>query len=106
MRIATIVVLQLLCFSAAFAEAKMRTVKLNNVSGDALTQVTATAEGSSEPATQNLLAVSLATGDEGDIALEATDGDCLFTLSFTFASGKIVNRPDIDVCQTESIAVE
>jgi hypothetical protein len=106
MRIAIIVALQLLCLDAAFAETKMRTVKLSNVSGDALTQVTAKAEGSSEPATENLLTDSVATGDQGEIALQATDGDCLFTLSFTFASGKTVERPDIDVCQTESIAVE
>jgi hypothetical protein len=82
------------------------TVKLNNMSGEAISTVTATPKGIAVLSNANILASSIAAGASGDVTLQANQGDCLFTLAITFASGKTVQRQDTDVCQTEAIVVE
>jgi hypothetical protein len=81
-------------------------IKLDNRSGEAISTITATPKGIADLSTANVLASSIAAGASGDVTLQANEGDCLFTLAITFASGKTVQRQDTDVCQTETIMVE
>lgn len=60
----------------------------------------------SEPPVQNILAAPIAAGDSGAVTIEAADGECIFKLTFTFASGKVFERADTDICQTDSIVIE
>ena len=50
--------------------------------------------------------IAAVLGESGQASFEARDGDCVFTLTFTFASGTKLNRPDTDLCQADGIVVE
>ena len=76
------------------------------MSSDTINELFAITKGAAEVSTQNILVAPTASG-EGDVAsLEAAEGDCVFNLTFTFASGKILERPDTDLCQTDGIMIE
>jgi hypothetical protein len=81
-------------------------LKLDNKSGEAITAITVTPKETAELSLSNVLGSNIASGSTGEVTLPAALGDCLFTLSITFASGKIVKRQDTDICQTEAIIVE
>jgi hypothetical protein len=51
-------------------------------------------------------AVQRTIADPSAVTFNAPDKACVFTLAFTFASGKITTLPDTDLCQTEQIVVE
>ncbi len=59
-----------------------------------------------EPPVQNILAAPIAAGDSGAVTIDAADGECIFKLTFTFSSGKVLEREDTDICQTDSIVIE
>ena len=88
------------------AEAASLTLQLTNSSGDSVTAVTATPKSAAELSGENLLARPIPVGESATINLETTDEACIFDLSFTFASGKILNRPDTDLCQSDALIIE
>jgi hypothetical protein len=81
-------------------------IRFTNMSGDSITQLTATPQDASEASTQNILTSPIPNGASGQTSIRSQDGICVFTLTFTFASGKILNRPDTDLCQTDGIVIE
>jgi hypothetical protein len=88
------------------ASAASLTVKFINVSGDSITQLAATPKNLPSASSERIFEHPIANGDSGEAFFEATAGDCVFTLTFTFASGKTLNRPDTDICQTDRIVIE
>ena len=95
-----------LSFLAAPVSAASLSLNFTNMSGDAINELTATSKGTAEVSIQNLLAAPIATGEAGVATLEAAEGDCVFNLTFTFASGKMLERPDTDLCQSDAIVIE
>jgi hypothetical protein len=92
--------------TSSSAHAASLTVKFTNMSGDSITQLTATLKDAAEASTQSILESPIASGASGEASLEASESDCLFTLTFTFASGKTLDRADTDLCQTDRIVIE
>jgi hypothetical protein len=92
--------------AASPANATQLSIKFTNMSGDSITQLAATLKDAGAATTQNILSSQIANGDSGEATLDATESDCVFTLTFTFASGKTLNRPDTDLCQTDGIVIE
>jgi hypothetical protein len=77
------------------------------MSGDTINELAATPKGAAEASVQNILAAPIATGEAGVASLETVaDDECVFNLTFTFASGKVLERPDTDICQTDGMIVE
>jgi hypothetical protein len=93
-------------FVAAPVSAASLTLNFTNMSGEAINELAATSKDAAEASTQNVLAAPIANGESGTATLEAAEGDCVFNLTFTFASGKILERPDTDLCQTDAIVIE
>jgi hypothetical protein len=81
-------------------------VKFTNKSGDSISQLTATPRDAASVSTQNILSGAIANGGTGQANITAADGACVFTLTFTFGSGKTLNRADTDLCQTDGIVIE
>ena len=88
------------------ASAASLPLTLNNQSGDVITGLSATAIGAPDATPLSLLAAAIPAGESSDITVQAEDGQCLFNLTFTFASGKTADRPGTDLCQTDGIVVE
>ena len=101
-----LIVVVILPLAATSASAASLPINFTNMSGDTINELAATSKGAAEVSTQNILAAPIANGEAGVAALEAAEGDCVFTLTFTFASGKTLARPDTDVCQTDGIIIE
>lgn len=55
---------------------------------------------------QNILAAPVANGAKGAVSIAGASGACVVDLAFTFASGKTLTIPDMDVCQVDNIVVE
>jgi hypothetical protein len=55
---------------------------------------------------QNILAAPVANGAKGAVSIARANGACVVDLTFTFASGKTLTIPDMDVCQVDNIVVE
>ncbi len=81
-------------------------IKFTNRSGESITQLSATPRDAASAPAQNILTGPIANGATGQATITAPDGTCVFTLTFTSASGKTVNRPDTDLCQTDGIIIE
>jgi len=81
-------------------------LNLTNMSGEEITAATATPKGITEASTRNLFVSAIPAGEASSAMLQVADGECVFDLHFTFASGKTLARPDTDLCQTDGIVVE
>jgi hypothetical protein len=94
--------------SAAAAPVLAASLSLNftNMSGDTINELIATSKGAAEVSIQNILAAPIVNGESGVATLDAAEGNCVFNLTFTFASGKILERPDTDLCQSDTIVIE
>ncbi len=77
-----------------------------NMSGEAITSITATPKGETVEAPTNLLAAPIPAGDPLAITIDLAEGQCVFDVTFAFASGTTSSRPDTDLCQTDGIVVE
>jgi hypothetical protein len=102
----TCLVLAVLAITVSPALAANLAVKFTNKSGDSISQLTATPKDAASVSTQNILSGAIANGGTGQANIAAAEGACVFTLTFTFGSGKILNRSDIDLCQTDGIVIE
>ena len=93
--------------TAVQAQSAVLTVTYTNTSGDALTALTALPKGAANVAAVNLLATPIPSGGSAGVSFDSGDeGQCVFDLNFAFASGKTLDRPDLDLCQTDGIMVE
>ena len=77
-----------------------------NMSGDTINMLAVSPKEATEVSIQNILAAPISNGESGTASLEADEGECVFNLTFTFASGKILERPDTDLCQSDGIVIE
>ena len=82
------------------------TLTFTNMSGEAITAITATPKGEIVETPANLLSSPIAAGEPLDLTLDLAEGQCVFNVTFTFASGAVNDRPDTDLCQTDGIVVE
>lgn len=55
---------------------------------------------------ENILAAPVADGAKGAAPVASTNGECVLDLTFTFASGKTLSIPDMDICQIDNIVIE
>jgi hypothetical protein len=67
-------------------------------------ELAATLKGATEVSSQNILVAPIANGEGGVASFEAAEDDCVFNL--TLASGKTLDRPDTDLCQSDGIVIE
>lgn len=88
------------------AHSTILALKLKNISSEAINTITATPKDAAVPSTQNILVAPIPAGASGTTSITSDNGDCVFSLTFTSASGKIVVRPDVDICLTDTIIVE
>ena len=96
----------LIFFATAPASAASLSVNFTNMSGETINELAATPKGATEVSTQNILSAPIANGDGSVALIEAADGECVFNLTFTFASGTTLERPDSDLCQSDGIVIE
>lgn len=74
-------------------------VKIENVSGKSISAITATPKGEATPSTTDVLQGSQLT------VTNANDA-CVYTLNIQFSDSSGLERPDVDLCQTETLMVE
>lgn len=96
----------LLMFSSASVFAASLTLTFTNQSGETINELALTSMQSPEPSAANILAAPIAAGDSSAVTIEAADGECIFKLIFTFASGKALERANTDICQVDGIVIE
>ena len=96
----------LLIVTTTAVQSAILALKLKNTSGEAISTITATPKDAAMPSTQNILAAPIPAGTSGTTSITSASGGCVFSLTLTFASGKVLSRPDIDICLTDSIIVE
>ena len=95
-----------LVFPLPVASAAPISLTFTNMSGEAITAITTTPKGEVVEAPVILLQASIAAGEPLTVTLDLAEGQCVFDMSFTFASGTVNARPDTDLCQTDGIVVE
>ncbi len=93
-------------FPLSAAMATPVSLTFTNMSGEAITAITATPKGETLETPANLLGGPIAAGEPVTVTLDLAEGQCIFDVSFTFASGTVNDRPDTDLCQTDGIVVE
>ena len=82
---------------AAFAATV--SLAINNVSGKTISAIFATPKGEATPSTTNAFQGSqLTVSNESD--------ECVYTLTIQFSDSTSLDRPDVDLCQTETLMVE
>ena len=96
----------ILVYAGSSVSAANLSVKINNTSGDTISSLMVTPNGVTEISSQNILVSPIASGETGEASLASDEAACVFTLTFTFASGTTLDRPDTDLCQTDSIVIE
>ena len=92
---------------AGAAQANDLTFQLNNMSGKSVIGVFATSKDESTPFQINLLAGQIAASETGELTIASQDEPvCVYDLNFQFGDGSSLNRPDVDLCQTDQLIVE
>ncbi|MGE3872935.1 MAG: hypothetical protein AB7F74_08270 [Parvibaculaceae bacterium] len=74
-------------------------VAINNVSGKTISAIFATAKGEAEASTTNVF-------QGGQISVTSESDACVYTLTIQFSDSTSIDRPDVDLCQTEKLMVE
>ena len=81
--------------------------ELNNMSGKSVMSVFATPKDESTASQVNLLVGQVAAGETGEITISAQDTPiCVYDLNLHFDDGSGLDRPDVDLCQTDQLIVE
>jgi hypothetical protein len=104
-RLAAFAIILMPAFAFA-ARADDLSVKLVNNTSSAISTVTATPKGASEPSNANVLAGEIAPSETGVMTVPHEADQCMFDLQITFGGGLIADRPDIDLCQADGIVIE
>jgi hypothetical protein len=85
-------------------EARELTLKVTNHGLTAVTGMTATSADWSDPLVVENGAV--APGETSEVALAAPGDQCVFDLTLKVASREDVVRPEVDLCQLETLIIE
>ncbi len=75
------------------------TVQISNVSGKSISAIYATPKDEATPSTTNAFS-------GGQLTVGGENGQCVYTLAIQFSDSTSVERPDVDLCQTETLMVE
>ena len=89
------------------AQASEIVLHFNNMSGKSIVGMFATPKGETTVSEANLLQsgeVSPAT--LGEVTIASTEPLCVFDLKIQFGDGSTLDRPDVDLCQTDELVVE
>ena len=87
--------------------AMMIKLKIVNKSTEALNSFTVTLRGSAVASSPNRLGSTLAIGATSPLLSFDPGGTaCVFDLTFTTASAKVTNQPDVDLCQTDALVFQ
>lgn len=81
-------------------------LEVDNRSGKAIASISATPKGGGGAPIELLTAGAVASGERGEIALSQGEEACVYDLKIAFGDGTGAERPDMDVCQTETLIVE
>lgn len=92
--------------TAAGAHAQDIALVIANISGKELVSITATPIGEPDVIAHMPIAASIASGESGDITVASPAGQCVFNLTFAFADQSSLERPNTDLCQSDSITIE
>jgi hypothetical protein len=86
------------------AKADVLTLKLKNASASALTAVSSKSrDGILAP---TVLSGTLAAGGSGSLQVTQSGTECVYDMTLTFGTTKIVSLTNIDICQTDAMTVE
>jgi hypothetical protein len=101
----TLLLIALVIAAATPANAAAITLKINNKTGAAITSIVATPKGGG--ADISLTATPIAEAITSPISFTQPAGNpCVFTLTTTLSTAKIISNPDTDLCQTDMIVVQ
>ena len=93
-----------LALLATAAQAATLSLKLNNKTGVAINSISAAPKLGG--ATLSLIAAPVAAATQQMITVTPAGADCVFTLTYTLATGKKIIVPDTDICQADQIIVQ
>jgi hypothetical protein len=86
------------------ATAASITLKINNKTGQAITSIVATPKlGGADIA---ITPVPIAAAATVNVTASPADNACVFTLTTTLSTAKIITNPDTDLCQTDMLVVQ
>src|SRR5436309_1401602 len=89
-----------------FARADEVTIQLDNESAKTVVGLYATPKDNGVTSDTNLLAAgSLAAAATGEIAITMAAQQCVFDLRIAFEDGSAIDRPDVDLCQTDTLII-
>ena len=95
--------LHVLWVQSAIAEDRM--IEISNMSGEVVTSITVVTKTENAEPTE-LLLTALAADDSAVVTLPIESDACVFDMTITFASSRLVSQTDRDLCQTDALIVE
>src|SRR5437870_2332469 len=99
-------VMMIVAAQCGFAWADEVTIQLNNESAKTVVGLYATPKDNDGGSDANLLAAgSIAAAATGEIAITMAAQQCVFDLRIAFEDGSAIDRPDIDLCQTDALII-
>lgn len=84
---------------AQAATAATVNVAINNVSGKTISAIFVTPKGEATASTANAF-------QGGQLTVTNETDACVYTLTIQFSDSTSIDRPDVDLCQTETLIVE
>jgi hypothetical protein len=90
--------------TCAAAQAADLSIKFSNKTGVAINIITATPKAGGAVITVS--ATAIAAGAEPKLTITPPANTCLFSMTYTLASGRIIANSETDLCQTDQIIVE
>jgi hypothetical protein len=83
------------------------TFQLNNMSEKSIVSLLATPKGESGVSETNLLqAGAVGPAETGEVTIAAADAACVYNLKIGYGDGSVLERPDVDLCQTDALIIE
>jgi len=93
-----------MAYGSTAASADTLNFKVSNKSSAAINSITAIPKGGTTSFT--LTTAAIAAAATSPITFAAPGGVCVFALTTTLASGRIIASPDTDLCQTDVLVVQ
>lgn len=82
-------------------DSENRRVRVHNQTGAVIRSLSAAPADGGEAVI--LLAAPLEPGQSRPLVIDAGDGTCVFTLRLTFADGRTLERPSVNVCRVADV---
>lgn len=84
---------------AQAAQAATLNVAISNVSGKTISAIYATPKGEATASTTDAF-------QGGQLTITNENGACVYALNIQFSDSTSIDRPDVDLCQIETLMVE